>query len=203
MPRCGCGWGNNCRSGHARRFRFKARYGQRGVGTWKAPAGSGPERSFSFLIGGLLMVQLPVCVSPTSDIGRVANRPQILVLSLLVIVGSSGCASQPSKLIDNNLNPWLGKTKDERIRLIGAPSQCVALSNGDEACSWIMTDAETQTDCPPDFVHGGHRCSGSGSSGEHHVVMVYDRNGIAQEWNYRGSLGERSSKDSKAASNSR
>ena len=58
-----------------------------------------------------------------------------------------------------------------------------------------MTGAETKSVvCPPDFVYGDHRCSGGeGSSSEHHVIIVYDRNGIAQEWNYWGSLGERSS----------
>jgi hypothetical protein len=127
----------------------------------------------------------------------------VFFVLLVVAISLSGCGLRQLKEaraaaeIDSKLNPWLGKTKDERIRRLGPPTQCAPLSNGDEACSWVQGGVQTTAiDCPPDYTNGGHRCSGGGgSSWEHRAIFVY-RSGIAQEWNYWGSLGERSSKDS-------
>ncbi len=133
----------------------------------------------------------------------------LLIPVLVGLMAIPGCALLQSRLanpmteIDNSLNRWLGKSKDERIRRAGPPAQCAKLSNGDEACSWVRGGVQNAAvDCPPDVVYGGHRCrGGGGSSWEHHVILVYDQNGIAQEWNYWGSLGERSSKSSQPAQN--
>ena len=53
--------------------------------------------------------------------------------------------------------------------------------------------------CPADLIHREPDCRGGvGESWEHHVLYTYDRDGIAIEWNYRGSSGQRSSGGSPA-----
>ena len=104
---------------------------------------------------------------------------RVLSLVLLVLVSSSfqGCILIATRM-DANLNPWLGKTKDERMKVIGPPDRCVPLNAGGEVCEW--------------FTYGVFQ----GVSNEHHVIYTYDRNSIATEWNYRGDLGHRSSRES-------
>lgn len=94
-------------------------------------------------------------------------------------------------------NTWLGKPKDDRMKAIGPPDKCAVLSDGGEVCEWSAQGVYNDSvRCSPDYVHGGHECSGGGGgSWEHHVIYTY-RDGIATEWSYRGSLGERSSRDS-------
>jgi len=42
--------------------------------------------------------------------------------------------------------------------------------------------------------------SSSVSSSEHHRIFTYDRDHIARAWSYRGSWGQRSSRDTKTSS---
>jgi hypothetical protein len=52
---------------------------------------------------------------------QMAFRILFAILAFALAATLSACGSLRSKQIDNNLNPWLGKTKDERIRRIGPP----------------------------------------------------------------------------------
>ena len=108
-----------------------------------------------------------------------------------------GCAFQ-SKQLDKTLNPWLGKTKADRVTQVGPPTLCTRLSNGDESCVWDTGGGDTKgVNCAPDFLSEGLDCTeASSKSLEHHATFVYGANGLAYQWNYRGTLGERSSKDS-------
>lgn len=85
---------------------------------------------------------------------------------------------------DAEFNPWLGKSKDLRLKRIGPPEQCVRLSDGGEVCEWV--------------VRGVSYSAGKGGTWERHIIFTYDGAGIAQEWNYRGTQGERSSRDSQS-----
>jgi len=123
---------------------------------------------------------------------------RVLSLVLLVISGSlSGCLIHP---MDARFNPWLGKTKDVRINVIGPPDTCTVLSTGGEVCEWVSNGvASTSLNCPADLIHREPDCRGEvGESWEHLVLYTYDRDGVAIEWNYRGSSGQRSSGGSPA-----
>lgn len=85
-------------------------------------------------------------------------------LDLIPAVSPSGGGPEESKrfLVDA-LNFWLGKPKDERIRVFGAPSRCARLDGAQEQCEWKKTNQQ--------------------------VVFLYDSNGIARSWSYRGDFG--------------
>ena len=48
---------------------------------------------------------------------------------------------------------------------------------------------------PISLSEGLHCTEASSKSLEHHATFVYGANGLANQWNYRGTRGERSSKD--------
>ncbi|MDQ6733789.1 MAG: hypothetical protein M3Z35_06690 [Nitrospirota bacterium] len=95
--------------------------------------------------------------------------------------------------IDETLNPWIGKHRDEQVKAIGSPTQCTTLRDGGSVCDW-RDQGSHGVACPPDPVYGGHRCNGGGSW-EHHVIFTYDAAGFAREWVYRGEWGKRTSQD--------
>jgi hypothetical protein len=77
-------------------------------------------------------------------------------------------ASQEQKIRETGgiLNYWLGRPRDERIRVMGPPDRCTALQTGEDVCEWTTRGA---------------------SSGQQ-VTYTYDR-GVATAWSYRGTLG--------------
>ena len=110
--------------------------------------------------------------------------PVILIASLLL----GGCVAvedfwekeiqavyTPDSLREKNkrrmaetLNYFLGKPKDERIRVIGAPDKCIVLNPGGEICEWKP----------------------KASSSEQHITYTYDRDSIAKSWSYQGVYGQ-------------
>jgi hypothetical protein len=103
-------------------------------------------------------------------------------------LGQAGCASfEPSytELVDRRFNVWLGKSKDDRIRVAGPPEQCAPLQSAEEACTWRSVGIDGTS--VSRFV--------TVTSWAHQVVFIYDKNGIARQWHYSGSWGERASSD--------
>lgn len=131
-------------------------------------------------------------ISGRKDGARRLRQP---ALSLVLWCATAACAEQPPVyLIDMSLNPWLGKSKEERIRIAGAPTQCTNLNTGEEVCDWVRRGPyDISIDCPADGVYGGHRCQRRDGQGKHHLIFRYDRKGIAHGWTYWGSGGRRSS----------
>lgn len=83
------------------------------------------------------------------------------------------------------------RSKDDQIKKAGPPERCATLKDGNEACLWRFGG-----------VSGGgsySNISGQGSSSvsswEHRLTWTYDKDGIAREWSYGGSWGQRTSKD--------
>lgn len=124
--------------------------------------------------------------------------------TVIIIVFLTGCAFVKAYLglpdwetLDKGANSWIGKTKDERIVKKGPPESCSTLKSGGEVCSWVMRGYSSSggtVNCVP-----GGACSGGGSSGsswEHHIIYRYTSEGIAVDWNYRGTWGSRSMADS-------
>jgi hypothetical protein len=72
-----------------------------------------------------------------------------------------------ARLVDS-LNYFLGKSKDERVRVVGAPVQCVPLKQGWETCEWLP------------------KVSGV----EQQIGYTYNSEQIAVAWSYRGPLGQ-------------
>jgi len=121
-------------------------------------------------------------------------------VSIFIVIGLIGCGEvRPERPVDSfraffdlegakadiaqQLNSWLGKSKNDRIKRYGPPTKCAHLDSKEEVCEWY---------------YGGIEGSGSGntsqvSSWERHIVYTYDENGIAKEWTLTGSLGEMSS----------
>lgn len=71
--------------------------------------------------------------------------------------------------LGESLDFFLGKSKSERIRIIGPPNSCTPLTAGWETCEWL-----------PKAV----------SVGAQQIAYSYDPNGIAGAWSYRGPLGQ-------------
>lgn len=125
------------------------------------------------------------------DISRTAISVMVLMLGGAI----AGCAKHATvNPVDINLNPWLGKSKEERMRMVGAPTQCITLNTGEEICDWVRRGPyDFNIDCPPDGIYGGHRCQRTAGREKHHLIFRYDRQGIAHAWSYRGSGGTRRS----------
>jgi len=77
--------------------------------------------------------------------------------------------------LTESLNFFLGKSKDERIRIIGKPDACTPVNTGGEICEWTPKASSAQAQ---------------------HIVYGFDRDGIATGWRYRGPLGDFTSADS-------
>lgn len=123
------------------------------------------------------------------------KRTGVPVIIVLLGCATAGCATHATvNPVDINLNPWLGKSKDERVKMVGAPTQCIRLNTGEEICDWVRRGPyDSNIDCPPDGIYGGHRCEQTASPEKHHLIFRYDRQGIAHEWSYQGSRGTRRS----------
>lgn len=106
-----------------------------------------------------------------------------LLMVMLSLVGCAAFDPPYSDLIDQRFNPWLGRSKDDRMRTAGPPERCAQLQSGEEACTWKSTGIDGSS--VTRFV--------TVSSWLHRVVFIYDRNGMARAWHYSGSWGERSS----------
>ena len=90
-----------------------------------------------------------------------------------IFLGKEGMAEKRLNEMTPRWNLWLGKAKDERIRKMGPPEQCATLQTGEEVCTWVVLRPNYQQ----------------------RLSYTYDRQGIAQEWNYVGDWGKRSSRD--------
>jgi hypothetical protein len=120
------------------------------------------------------------------------------LLGLALLGTAAACAQQqaPVNPVDISLDPWLGKTKEERVQVAGAPTQCTNLNTGEEVCDWVRRGPyDLSIDCPADGMYGGHRCRRTESAEKHHLIFRYDRKAIARRWTYWGAGGERSSGD--------
>jgi hypothetical protein len=72
------------------------------------------------------------------------------------------------------LNYWLGRSKDERTRIIGPPQECVSFNKTEELCEWRI-------------ARGG----GSASAPEtHSFTYTYNQDHLARAWTYRGDYGQ-------------
>ena len=120
------------------------------------------------------------------------------LLGLLLVWAVVACAEQQPSVnpIDISLNPWLGKSKGERVQIAGAPTQCTNLNTGEEICDWVRRGPyDLNIDCPADGMYGGRRCRRSEGVEKHHLIFRYDRNGIARQWTYWGDGGKRTSSE--------
>lgn len=122
---------------------------------------------------------------------------------LVCLLGLQGCAvhdllvAQQAERIDAWANPWLGHTKAARIAVIGPPDLCTT-QNGSEVCEWSsLSSINIPSQCAGDVLYAGHPCGSGGSSSREHRILYTYRDGIATEWDYRGSWGERSSRSSR------
>ena len=77
---------------------------------------------------------------------------------------SGGGPEQSKKFLVDALNYWLGKPKEERVRVFGAPSQCAKVKDTQERCEWKKPTQQ--------------------------IVFLYDSKGIARSWSYRGDFGQ-------------
>ncbi len=91
----------------------------------------------------------------------------------LEVYAPSKLREKEQRYMAENLDYWLGKSKKERVRVIGAPSTCSALNAVEEVCEWA------------------HRT-------DQLVAFTYDRDGLARAWAYRGMLGQFTSADYRA-----
>jgi hypothetical protein len=156
------------------------------------------------------------CISSDSrPFNRLAAtaRQHVSIVVLVLLVGASlvGCQSFVEgmqqaerdrvtrywKPLDTDLNRGLGRHKDDMVRAIGIPSNCMALSQGSELCEWVKSG-----------VRGGGGHGATNSSGyyylqtpiqswEDRIALTLDSSGLVREWTYAGRLGRRSSRDSR------
>ena len=113
----------------------------------------------------------------------------LLVLASISLIGCATFNESFSDDIDRTYNPWLGRTKGDRIQMVGPPERCARLRSEEEVCAWdqMVLDMpgvrRLMTQTVPSWMH--------------HVIYVYDQAGVARAWHYSGTWGERSSGDPK------
>jgi hypothetical protein len=73
------------------------------------------------------------------------------------------------------------------MRLVGPPERCARLRSGEEVCSWKRVSL--------DLPAVRRQVIPNVPNSMHHVVFVYDPEGIARTWHYSGTWGQRSSTD--------
>ena len=95
--------------------------------------------------------------------------------------------------LSGNLNQWIGKHRDERIKAAGPPNRCFILETHEEVCEWIHEGVTGQSYYG---VNGGY---GASSSWKHSVLFIYDSRRIAKSWRYNGDWGQFQSDQSPAA----
>lgn len=117
---------------------------------------------------------------------------QVLVVLATVAVGLevAGCSTvgqineEHYSQLSGNLNQWIGKHRDERIKVAGPPSRCFVLETHEEVCEWIHEGMSGQSYYG---VNGGY---GASSSWKHSVLFIYDSRRIAKSWRYNGDWGQ-------------
>jgi hypothetical protein len=75
-----------------------------------------------------------------------------------------GSAEEGKKFLVEGLNYWVGKSKDERMRVFGAPHKCTRVNPAGETCEW--------------------------RNSKQLVAFHYDQGGVARSWSYRGEYGQ-------------
>ena len=122
-------------------------------------------------------------------------RPLVCLVMWWMVVA---CVEhQPSvNPVDVSMNLWIGKSKDERVQIAGAPTQCTNLKTGEEICDWVRRGPyDVNIDCPADGMYGGHPCRRTEGLQKHHLIFQYDRQGIARRWTYWEDGGKRASSE--------
>jgi hypothetical protein len=104
--------------------------------------------------------------------GLTAERVMGVMMVMLVLF-LSGCAGGDIKEERVKWDKWLGTHKDDRVRELGLPTRCYSFRNGAEVCEW----------------------SQQGESGRvESMVIAFDQNGLACQWEYRDFYGQHRSK---------
>jgi hypothetical protein len=84
------------------------------------------------------------------------------------------------EFVRKRLEPGLGHTKKEQVAKLGTPVQCTPHPKGGEICLWHDK---------------GMAEGGTSDPSMHQVYYSFDKDGMAQEWDYRGVYGKLSSRD--------
>ena len=111
--------------------------------------------------------------------------------AVLCEIGLPGCTeARCEEMFEKRIPYWnsfLGKHKDEWIKVAGPPNRCASLSDGGETC-----------ECRREGISGGGAVVGNGAGGivgESSIqsnwaqrLFTYDRNDIARSWHVNSSM---------------
>jgi hypothetical protein len=81
-----------------------------------------------------------------------------------------GCTT--AQQVRDTFNPYLGQHYDQVVKALGVPTACTPLSTGDRLCEWDRSYVSYE--------------QGSGGSVDRRYQFVFDKNGQATEWTWRG-----------------
>jgi hypothetical protein len=116
------------------------------------------------------------------------------MLSLGMIVLALGCStlseSSRGQQITNDLNKWLGSTKDDRIKIEGVPTACTALTTGEEVCHWDYGGVAEKVPMTPNPTTGVPTAASYPVSRYYRVIITYGPDGKARAWSYKDSEGD-------------
>lgn len=104
---------------------------------------------------------------------RSTAMPVMSVLVMMLALILQGCAGGDIKEASAKWDKWLGSHKDDRVRELGLPTRCYSFRNGAEVCEWNQ--------------------QGEGGRSES-MVIAFDQNGLACQWEYRDFYGQHRSK---------
>lgn len=106
---------------------------------------------------------------------RLAATPVTGVMITMLALSLFGCAGGGAdiKEASTKWDKWLGTHKDDRVRELGLPTRCYSFRNGAEMCEWSQQG------------EGGRMES---------MVIAFDQNGMACQWEYRDFYGQQRSK---------
>ena len=99
----------------------------------------------------------------------------VLVSTMLLGTGLVGCAmyyqaegTATLAGVENDLDIWLGRTKEEQFQEMGDPEMCMMMSNGGEFCQWVDPAYSPDNSSAPKRV------------------FLYDQQGTICGWTYTG-----------------
>lgn len=106
--------------------------------------------------------------------------------AIFLVLLVAGCATSGRDFKQesaNKFNQWLGKSKDERVKVLGPPERCTPLDQGGEVCQWVWRGMSGGGS----FVGGYAGSSGSSSMSTWEAILnfTYDHNHVARFWSFR------------------
>jgi hypothetical protein len=118
------------------------------------------------------------------------------VTAIIVVLNTAACATREEiaerhyQQLSERFDKWIGKHRDQRIKVAGPPGRCFILESKEEVCEWVKSGVSGEGHSAYDGNIGYGGGYSEVSSWEHRVLFIYDTDHIATSWRYSGDWGQ-------------